>query len=157
MTSEKIINKEFESIKKDLITRYQELGMKASGKWENSEINIDASSTNINASIIGESYTEQLIFGRKPGGFPPTKAIEQWLIDKGIQPIEKSLKISSLAFLIARKIAKEGSKYYRQGGTDLIESVITPERLDKIINQVGVINVNKTVTTLTTYLKSIAI
>ena len=156
MTSEEIIQKEFEQIKKDLIIRYQELGMKASGKWENSEINIDASNTNINASIVGENYTKQLIFGREPGGFPPTKAIEDWIIAKGITPIEKNLKISSLAFLIARKIAKEGTKYYQQGGTDLIESVITPERLDKIINQVGVINVNKTVTTLTTYLKNIA-
>lgn len=155
MNSTSFLNKEFEAIRKDLIIRYNELGMRASGDFEKAEVLIDEKQTKLSASILGQKYTEQLVYGRANGKMPPVQAIEKWIVEKGLTPIEKGLTVSSLAFLIARKIAKEGTRYFRQGGTDLISSVVTPERLDKIINQVGVINVNKTVTTITNYLKSI--
>jgi len=142
MTTHEILAIEFEALKKDLIAKHNQLKMKASGNWQNS-LNIDVSDSGdlIVASIYGENYTEQLVFGRKPGKFPPIKAIEQWILDKGIAGIGKQIKISSLAFLIARKIAKEGTKYFKDGGTDLVSSVFTPGRIQSIIDKVREINV----------------
>lgn len=156
MTTAEILEREFESIKDDLIKRHNELGMKASGLWE-SELNVEISerdSTTI-ATLSGLNYTEQLVYGRKPGKFPPIKMIEQWILDKGIS-IEGKLTTSSLAFLIARKIAKEGTKYFQNGGTDLIESVVTPERIQSIINQVKEINVVTMTKGLIEQLKQVA-
>ena len=156
MTTKEILAVEFESIKNDLIQKYNELGMRASGDWANElESRISGNEEKQTAQIIGMRYTEQLVFGRKPGKFPPIKMIEKWIIDKGIS-LEKNITVSSLAFLIARKIAKEGTKYFQHGGTDLIESVITPERIQSIIYQVSEINVTAIQKGLIEQLKQVA-
>lgn len=134
-TSQQIFEEEFESIKKDLANKHRELGMKASGQWEGS---LEVESGVDFGRVIGEPYTEQLVNGRKPGKFPPIQAIEKWIVDKGIiANIEGNITVSSLAFLIARKIAKEGTEYFKEGGTDLVESVFTPQRVQKIIDKLG--------------------
>lgn len=149
-----ILQKEFDKLSADLTTRYVELGMKASGKWDKEKtVEISESGTVVSAKIEGTPYTRQLQFGRKPGKFPPLAAIEQWIRDKNIQP---DIPIRSLAYLIARKIAKEGTKYFKQGGTDLVDSVVTPERIDSIIAQVGIINVDAIVRGFVTELKKVA-
>jgi hypothetical protein len=66
------------------------------------------------------------------------------------------IKISSLAFLIARKIAKEGTKYYKQGGTDLLEAVITPERIQLILDQVSEFYVDSFTSEITGFVKKMA-
>ena len=102
-TSQQIFQEEFEAIKIDLAKKHVELGMKASGQWESS---LEVESGVDFGRVIGEPYTEQLVNGRKPGKFPPIKAIEKWIVDKGIiANIEGNIKVSSLAFLIARKTA----------------------------------------------------
>jgi len=156
MTTPEILDEEFESLKADLIQRHRDLGMKASGLWESElAIEIESNDGRTTARLSGLKYTEQLVFGRKPGKFPPIKAIEQWIIDKGIT-LENNIKASSLAFLIARKIAKEGTKYFRDGGTDLIESVITPERIQSIISRVREIDVVTMTNGLIKQLKEVA-
>lgn len=134
-TVTKILHDEFNSIRVDLIKRHNELGMKASGKWEKG---LEVNATKHKSTLLGEHYTYQLVNGRKNGKFPPRENIEQWIRDKGIQ---SELKVSILAFLIARKIAKEGTKYFRQGGTDLIDSVITPERIQSILDKISHVSV----------------
>ena len=68
------------------------------------------------------NYIMTLETGRKPGKQPPTAPIEKWLQERGIQPPDITQK--SLAFLIARKIGREGSMVYRQGGnTGIISEV----------------------------------
>lgn len=134
-TSQQIFEQEFEAIKSDLANKYRELGMKASGQWESS---LEVESGNMFGRVIGEPYTEQLVNGRKPGKFPPIQAIEKWIVDKGIVAnIEGEISVSSLAFLIARKIAREGTEYFKEGGTDLVESVFTPQRIQSIIDKLG--------------------
>lgn len=128
---EEILKEEFDQIVVELKQKHIELGMKASGQWLDS-LEVEASETN--ARIYGEDYTEYLVNGREPGKFPPIDAIKQWIDDKGIV---SDIPVSSLAFLIARKIANEGTEYYKQGGTDLIDAVITPERTQGIIDRIG--------------------
>ncbi|SNA77375.1 hypothetical protein [Flavobacterium psychrophilum] len=142
MTTNEILQIEFESIKIDLIKKHNILKMKASGKWENSlVVNVlDLKDGLIMARVYGEKYTEQLVNGRIPGKFPPIQVIKDWIINKGIAGVMEKAKVSSIAFLIARKIAKEGTKYFKDGGTDLVSSVYTPERIQRIIDKVGEIN-----------------
>lgn len=157
MTTNEILALEFESIKIDLIKKHNDLKMKASGKWQSSlKVSILGKENLFIARIYGENYTEQLVFGIKPGNFPPIKEIEQWIKDKGIARIGKKISISSLALRIATKIGNEGSKYFRDGGTDLISSVYTPERIQSIINKVSEINLTFITNGLLQQLKSAA-
>lgn len=138
MDSSAILNKEMESLKADLIAKHMQLGMRASGNWADS---LNVQTKGLSSVIYGEPYTEQLVNGRAPGKFPPVDAIKKWIYDKNIN-IGDKISISSLAFLIARKIAKEGTEYFKQGGTDLVESVITPERIQSILDQVTEFHIN---------------
>jgi hypothetical protein len=157
MTTNEILAIEFEAIKKDLIIKHNQLKMKASGNWQSSlSVDIGGNQDLTIARIYGEHYTEQLVLGRAPGKFPPIKAIEKWISDKGISAIGKQIKISSLAFLIARKIAKEGTKYFQQGGTDLVSSVFTPERIQGIIDKIREINLTYIVNGFIEQLKAAA-
>ena len=135
-----ILQKELEKLSADLTERYEQLGMRASGKFDREKtVTVSETNTGVKGKIEGALHTTQLQFGRRPGKFPPLAAIEQWIRDKGIVP---DIPIRSLAYLIARKIAKEGWKREGYGGVELISSVVTPERIDNIIAQVGIVNVD---------------
>lgn len=133
--SSQILSSEFEALKKDLITSYDAKGMRASGKFAES---LEVEVKGLNAKLWGEDYAQQLETGRSAGRFPPIDAIKKWINDKGIAArIQGEITISALAFLIARKIAQQGWKRENYGGVELISEVITDERIQKIINEVG--------------------
>jgi hypothetical protein len=137
MSTKEVLSKEFEDLKDDLIKAYDAKKMRASGKWADSLEVIAAENT---VKLMGENYSEQLEHGRAPGRFPPIQAIKQWIIDKGIfTQVLQNISVSSLAFLIARKIAQEGWKRQGQGGVELISEVVTDERIQKIIDEVGAV------------------
>lgn len=98
----------------------------ASGKLQES---IRFEITNDRLQIIGLDYIYYIEKGRKPGKAPPRKAIEQWITDKGIV---SDISKKSLAFLIQRKIAKEGTTIYQEGGSNLLDDILTPELLGQI-------------------------
>lgn len=147
MTSEEVLVREFESIKFDLIAKHRELGMEASGRWINS---LEVVQERLSVKILGAHYTYQLVNGRKPGKMPPVEMIKNWVQDKGIA---RGKEATGLAWAISKKIAKEGTKYYRQGGTNLIEDVITPKRIQNIIDKVGINLVIEATTTFNKLLK----
>jgi hypothetical protein len=130
------LSEQFELLKDDLIKAYDAKGMRASGKFaESLEVKVNG----LTAQLWGESYAQQLETGRRSGAFPPISAIEQWIKDKGIaNRIQGEISISSLAFLIARKIAQRGWKREEYGGVELISEVVTDVRIQKIIDEVGV-------------------
>ncbi len=132
---EEILKQEFKLLREELVKQYDIQGMRASGNWANS---IEEQYTPLTAKLIGENYSEQLEYGRKAGKQPPSQAIEQWIRDKGLMNrIVGKISISSLAYLIARKIAREGWKREKFGGVELISKVVTPERMQKMIDRVG--------------------
>jgi len=139
-----VLAEEFELLKKDLLAAYEASGMKASGNWGNSlEIEINEDS----AQLKGYGY----IHGRKPGTPPPSEAIEQWIRAKGIaSKIEKDMTISSLAILIARKIGREGW----QPKENIIDKVITAQRMQQIISRAGYARLQEFTTNILDYLKT---
>lgn len=146
-----ILSREFDLLKQELADKHTQLGMKASGKWLES---LENRSERLSGQIWGESYTEQLESGREPGKFPPIKMIEKWIYDKGITP--DNITVSSLAFLIARKISKEGWDRKDFGGVDLVSQVITPQRIQTIIDKVSEFHINSFLSEVTGMFKQMA-
>lgn len=143
---EAILRDEFTAIRDEIVEKYYALKMAAS---ENLPRDMTVKAEGLTVTLFGPHYIEQLVNGREPGKFPPLEKIEQWILDKPIPlptyivqrisgPVERSYTVSGLAFVIARKIAEEGTRYFQQGGTDLVDSIVTPERIQGIIDRVSV-------------------
>lgn len=133
--SKKILQREFDELRRDLIVAYDAKGMRASGNFEES---LDIIIGDNFAELWGDEYAEQLEYGRSSGTFPPLQDIEQWILDKGVfTSVLQEIKLSSLAYLIARKIAEQGWNRQQFGGVGLISEVITEERLQMIIDKFG--------------------
>lgn len=153
-TVEQILSEEFEALKTELIAKYDEIGMRASGRWADS---LETEVSENTAKITGLNYSQQLESGRAPGKQPPSEAIEKWLVDKGIAArLEGEIKLSSLAYLIARKIAREGWKRQEHGGVELITKVVTPERIQKILDRISDIYIIDFSNDIINYLKEAA-
>lgn len=80
---------------------------------------VSVTATGYRLQLIAPATILTLIYGRKPGKFPNLLAIEQWIEAKGIVPRPdqngKSISTKSLAYLIGRKIAREGNEVLKQG------------------------------------------
>ena len=132
------LSEQFELLKQDLITAYDRKGMRASGDFANS-LEVVMLDNGTKAQLWGNSYAQQLETGRQAGRFPPISAIEKWIDDKNISArLNGEITKKQLAFLIARKIAREGWKREGFGGVELISEVITEDRIQKIIDEVGI-------------------
>jgi len=150
-----ILVQEFESIKKDLIEAYDKKGMRASGNFASS---LEVVNSTFGVKLLGADYAQQLETGRKGGNFPPINAILQWIEDKGISNrLNGEITKNQLAFLIARKIAREGWKRDGFGGVELISEVITEQRIQSIIDKVGEKITLQYTTEIINLVKSIAV
>lgn len=131
--NQKILTLEFESLKEDILAVYEASGKRTSGEFEKGlGVVYEANK----ATLMGYTY----LGGRRAGKMPPIQVIEKWLRDKGIKPLDDKLKISSLAYLIARKIANEGTR--KENHIQVYTQVITPERIDKILEKIDNLNAN---------------
>lgn len=133
-----VLKDEFEKVKRDVIAKHIALGMEASGNWiEQLEVVTEGENK---VSLFGEGYTEQLVNGREPSTLPPVDAIEQWISDKGLNvPIDMTQR--QLAWAISVNIKNNGTKYYQEGGTDLLDEVLTEKRILEIVNKAGIAKV----------------
>lgn len=133
--------KGFELIKADIIELYDQKKMRASGEFADSlDVVVIDTDKGYNAKLWGNDYAQQLETGRKSGKFPPLEDIKRWIVEKGVFATAlQTITISSLAFLIARKIANEGWKRERFGGVELISTIVTDERIQMIIDDVGAV------------------
>jgi hypothetical protein len=114
----------------------------ASGKLANS---LRYEITDTQLVIYSEDYIYFSVYGRKPSvnGTKPGKlidSIKQWIKDK---PITSDISENQLAYLITRKIHREGSSIYLFSGkknTGLLDNVITNEMIkdfnDKFTKQI---------------------
>ncbi len=128
----RILVEEMEAIKADILTVYNSSGKRTSGEFDDGlELKYEPNK----ATLFGYEY----LAGRRAGKMPPIEAIEKWLQAKGIKPIEENMTTSTLAFLIARKIAREGTR--KESQLMIYKQVITPQRIDEIISKITQINV----------------
>ena len=81
-----------------------------------------------------------LVTGRKPGKFPPIDVIDRWVQRKLGIPASES---KSVAFLIARKIAREGTNIFtgKSKGLELelVLDEINKELFKDVSNQLGLV------------------
>jgi hypothetical protein len=94
--------------------------------------------------IYGAGYIFVLEDGRKPGKMPPLDEIKKWI---SVKPVSSDIPTNSLAYLIGRKMAREGSLLYRQGGNSGILSSVAN---DDYINEWLTPNVLKAFTEVVT-------
>lgn len=138
MSNEEILRSELEKVKDEAIQLYRSSGKRVTGNWETgNRVEADAKSARIYAFayLAGRGRT---VNGNK--GEPTLRQrILEWLQNRGIRPIEDSMRLSTLAFLIARKIHREGTDKSRH--RRVFEEILTPNRIQEIINNVGRFNI----------------
>ena len=105
----RIIGEELEALRKRIIANHEAAGQVASGRTKGS-LKVEMSEDG--GVLWGRQAFAVLETGRGPGKVPKGfyKIIRQWVEDKGIQV----KKPDSFAYLVARKIAKEGTELYRK-------------------------------------------
>jgi hypothetical protein len=121
MLMEDLIKKLLNDIKSDLTQDQVAKGLTASGASASSlEVTKDG-------ELLGAESFYYQIYGRAPGRFPPIQNILDWIEAKRIDTGDISKK--SLAFLIARKIAREGTRIYRGEAPGLDFEKITDDNM----------------------------
>ena len=144
-----ILTEELEALKKKIITQHFDAGQKASGRTAAS---LRVEVTEDEGTLYGRSPFDTLETGRKPGKVPQSfqAIIRKWMADKGIEAAPIPYKTDrphkytpqergnlSLAFLIARKIRREGTRLFRNGGRNDIYSNVIPAAIEKIQSRIA--------------------
>jgi hypothetical protein len=138
MTIKETISEWLSETQELMIKKYDELGFRASGDWAKSlENEVTEGNEKYTGTISGANYTYWMEHGRKPGKFPPRAFIIQWIQEKPIY--YKDITLNSLAFLIARKIARDGTKV-RPG---IVSDVITQSHVQDLYNRIGQVFINE--------------
>lgn len=127
----KVISEELNNLRQKIIDNHLKAGQKASGRTINSlrvEVGGDV------GILFGRKAFGTLEMGRRGGRVPKGfyRIILQWMQDKGIR-VEKP---KTFAYFVARKIAREGTKLYRQGGRDDIYSNEIPKTEESVLSRI---------------------
>lgn len=125
-----VIGEELEALRKVIIAHHLNTGQRASGRTERS---LRFEFTEDTGILYGRQAFGVLETGRSGGKVPKGfyQVILQWVKDKGIQ-VDKP---KSFAYFVARKIAAEGTKLHREGGTVDIYSQEIPQTVQNILNR----------------------
>lgn len=140
----KALEEELCNLRQDIINNHIDAGQRASGKTIES-LRVEVSENE--GSLYGRKDFDNLELGRKPGETPLgfVQIIYKWMKAKGIHstPIpyvtNRQHKYTPqergdmrLAYLIARKIRREGTLLFRNGGRNDIYSNLIPGTIEKI-------------------------
>lgn len=137
----------FEQAKRDIIANHERAGQVASGKTRDSlSVEVTSDTTSATATMYGRKYFAALETGSAPWKkqykHPPKPFVEtiaKWMVDKGIEGVS--------AYLVARKIMREGSKLYRDGGRKDIFTPVMEDIEERIDAQLS--SIFETITTKT--------
>ncbi len=131
-TKEAIYHKYLERLRLKLISKYIELGLKASGDYEDS---LEGEITPNKMIMWGAFHSQFMERGRSSGRFPPRKDIEDWIENKSSLPAVFRERKSQFAFLIARKIANEGIQVPNHYNKGKVVSSVVDDFLANDINE----------------------
>lgn len=130
-TIEQIVNDYFEKQKEEVRRLYYSRGVNASGGFGDSlAVEVETAPNKVIGRLTGAEYSYYADNGRRPGKRPPIDTIEKWINDKQIRL--DNISVRSLAFLIARKIGREGTK-----GAHIIDEVFTPQSFADLTRELG--------------------
>lgn len=129
-----LVSSELEALKQKVIENQKNSGQVASGRTIAS---MKVEVTEDGGVLWGRSPFGTLETGRKPGKVPAGfwKIIRQWMDDKGI----RVQKPDSFAYLVARKIANEGTQLFRNGGRDDIYSPEVKDTVERVSQGIGIL------------------
>lgn len=133
-------------LREKIIANIDTAGEKASGQTQQS-MRVDI--TDLTGTLYGRAYFATVETGRGPGKMPPVQTIKDWIEAKGLhvepmeykrQPSERwqpkytpeERAINRLAWGIAYRIGREGSRLYRDGGRDDIYSRPVEETVETL-------------------------
>lgn len=130
-----IIFEELEDLRKRIISNIDSTGRRASGRTSGS-MHTDVSENR--GILFGRMAFGTLETGRKSGKVPAGfyQIIKQWVIDKGIS-FDSQSERNSFAYLVSRKIAREGTQLYRMGSDADVYTTEVPETIERIKDRVG--------------------
>lgn len=130
-----IIFEELEDLRKRIISNIDSTGRKAFGRTSGS-MHTDISENR--GILFGRMAFGTLETGRKSGKVPAGfyQIIKQWVIDKGIS-FDSQSERNSFAYLVSRKIAREGTQLYRTGAEADVYTTEVPETIERIKDRVG--------------------
>lgn len=144
---EAMLTEVFEQAKRDIIANHERAGQVASGKTRDSlSVEVTSDTTSATATMYGRKYFAALETGSQPWKkqykHPPrpfVDTIQRWMDDKGIDGVS--------AYLVARKIMREGSRLYRDGGRKDIFTPVMEDIEQRIDAQLS--SILETITTKT--------
>lgn len=120
-----------EDARKKIIDNYDSMGLRASGKFAD-ELEVIQSEGHV--KLVAAAHSWYMENGRAAGKAPPREVIIQWIHDKQIQ--FSGISENSLAYLICRKIGREGIAVpnpYNEGG--VISNILDDEFRKEISDQ----------------------
>jgi hypothetical protein len=126
-----ILNEELDKLRQRIIENHIQAGQRASGRTIKSlHVVVDDN----HGVLFGRQAFGVLETGRGPGKIPKGfwQIIQQWVVDKRIQ-VEKP---KSFAYLVARKIATEGTSLYRSGTYEDIYTTDVEQTIRDIMDRV---------------------
>lgn len=134
---EDVLRSVFEQARQDIIANHERAGQVASGRTRDSvKVEVVPGVSEYTATLYGREYFGALETGSRPWRkqyrHPPkpfVETIQQWMTDKGISGVS--------AYLVARKIMREGSKLYRDGGRDDIFTPVLQEIDEKLSQEIS--------------------
>ena len=129
------------SSKDQIISNYDRDNMRASGSFAKSlRVEVLQQSGLIKGTLHGAHHSLYVDKGRGKtsggGNGQLREAIKQWIDDKGITPRDNISK-DSLAFLISRKIHREGWKPKNSYPNGVISSVINDNAIKDLLSSLG--------------------
>lgn len=109
---QKILDRIIENIKLDAASKNQRIPVNSF------RTEVTENEAEVSGKIYAAHYFRYLVLGRGPGKMPPREKIEEW-VEKNpdilafFKTIFKNITSKSLAYIIARKIGREGTQIYR--------------------------------------------
>ena len=135
MTVKESITQLLEEIRLGIIQDQEDKKIRASGASAKSlKYKVKEVSGNISGTLTGANYFYWQEYGRSPGTLPPVDSIKKWIKAKGIQP--KDGKVDSLAWAIAMKIKKSGTRAKRNESPRLAVAEIIQDTMDANRDQI---------------------
>lgn len=128
IAGQELITEFLNAIKDDMINYMDTENRNATGRSRASIQVVNV--TDSGGQVVGNEGIEFVFRGRGPGKMPPLFNIIEWCYARGIP--------RAAAWIIAKRISEAGTKLYRSG-RDVLQEIITEERINKFIESLTVL------------------